>query len=498
MKTYFLLIFAFSLKLYGQTVKGNLFSKKEIEQPLKVKILDLSHKSLKELPSELVKFKNLEEIDLSENPDLDLFESFQLLRKFKKLKSLDLSRVYASIPDNISTLVSIKELDLEKNELTSIPEGVKKLIRLRKLTLWDNKISNISLQPGDLPKLEEIELGLNELTAFPDDLSLIPNLKIISFYHNSISHISPGIKKLLRIDKLDLRGNKLSSLPDEFGELKTIRKLDLRENQLTSITPLLNLIGLEELDIAENKIEEISDKISRLTNLKIFSLSDNPIKAFPVRIRDLQSLNYISIDGYDSATLPAYLSLMATLPQLKTLSIGLSGINKMPPEFEKLTQINSFLIWDCDLIKPERKRLRALYPKANFKFDKSWGDSSFYKYKPCSMNEKDWDSISVDNLKFKYLFVGQSYKYTDDDGIHYWDGEILLNLDKKTIDKETAGKILIAIADRLEVEDIIAARTCRTFEIMHSSLPPKNEEVKKYYEKNFIGKYYRKSGLKGY
>lgn len=498
MKIFFLLIVAFSFNAYGQTDKGSLFSRKEMDQPLLIKELDLSHKSLKELPALLSEFKNLEEINLSENPDLDLSTSFQLLSRLKKLRSLSLSNMYKPIPDNISTLASLEELDLEKNNLTSIPQGVKRLNRLQRLTLWDNNINNISLQPGDLPNLDEIELGLNKLTTFPGDLSLISHLKKISVYKNSINLVSPDIKNFHRLEELVMRGNKISSLPAEFGNLKTLRKLDLLENQLSSLIPLLKLISLEELKIGDNKIEEIPDKISILTNLKELSLSSNPLREVPEQIRYLQSLRYISIDGNDSTKLAAYLSLMATLPELKTLSIELGGIAEMPPEFEKLTQVNSFLIWNCDLAKAERKRLRALFPKASFTFQKSWGDKSFYKYKPCSMDESNWDSISVDNFKFRYLLVGQSYKYTDDDGIHYWDGQILLNLDKKTVGKETAEKILSAIADRLQMEDITAARTCRVFEIMHSAVLPKSEEVKKYYEENFIGTYYGKSGLKRY
>lgn len=498
MKTIFLLLFAFSLKAYGQTDKSGLFSKQEMDHPLQVKELDLSHKSLKELPALLSKFKNLEEINLSENPGLDLSASFHLLSSFTSLRSLSISRMNKPIPANISILAGLEELDLEKNNLTSIPEGVKSLKRLQRLCLWDNNINNISLQPGDLPNLVEIDLGLNKLTAFPGDLSLISDLKKISVYENSITLVSPDIKNFHLLEELDMRGNKISSLPVEFGKLKTLRKLDLLENQLSSLTPLLNLIGLEELKIGDNKIEEIPDKISLLTNLKELSLSSNPIREVPEQISNLRSLSYISIDGNDSAKLPAYLSLVAKLPELKTLSIAMGGIKEMPPEFEKLSKVNSFLIWDCDLVKTERKRLRALFPKAFFKFHKSWGDKSFYKYKPCSMDENNWDSISVNNLKFRYLLVGQSYKYTDDDGIHYWDGKILLNLDKTTVDKKTAEKILIAIADRLQMEDITAARTCRTFEIMYSALPPKTEEAKKYYEDNFIGIYYRKSGLKRY
>lgn len=498
MKTFFLLIFAFSFQAYGQNDKGSLFSKKEMDQPLKVIELDLSHKSLKELPAHLNEFKNLEEIDLSENPDLDLSGSFQLLSRFEKLKSLSLSNIYKPIPDNISLLARLEKLYLEKNDLTSIPEGVKKLSSLRKLVLWDNKINNISLQSGDLPHLEEIELGLNKLTVFADHLSLLPNLKKISFYENEISYVSPNIKKFTRLEELDLRGNKLSSLPVEFGELKELRKLNLYENQLSYITPLLNLISLEELKIGDNKIEEIPDNIDMLKNLKELSLSSNPIRTVPESIRNLKSLNDISIDGNDSAKLPVYLSLVATLPELKNLSISVGGVKEMPPEFEKLAQVNKFSFWDCDLTKSERKRLRALFPKASFNFHKSWGDESFYKYKPCSMNENDWDTISVDELKFRYLFVGQSYDHTDDDGIHYWDGKILLNLDKKTVNKETAEKVLIAIADRLQMEDITAVRTCRVYDIMYSATPLKSEEVKKYYEENFIGTYYRKSGLKRY
>jgi Leucine-rich repeat (LRR) protein len=495
---YFLTIFVFSLKTFGQNEKGSLFSQKELQYPLDVKVLDLSRKSLKELPSTLLEFKNLEEIVLGENPNLDLFGAFQLLSKLKKLKELDLAEANDSIPYNISTLTYIEKLNLEKNHLTSIPEGVKKLTRLRELSLWDNKINTISLQSGDLPNLEEIELGLNKLEIFPDDLSLISTLKKVSFFYNSISNISPVIKELVRLEDLNFRGNKLRTLPPELGELKALKKLDLGENQLSVITPLLNLSELEELILGDNRIESIPDNIRILSNLKKLLLYSNPIKAIPEKIAGMQSLNYISIDCNDSTKLPAYLSLVATLPELKTLSIGLEGLKEMPKEFENLTQINNFLISDCDMPKSERKRLRALFPKAYFYFYKSWGNKSFYKYKPCTMDESSWDTISVNNFNLRYLLIGQNYRHTDDDGIHYWHGEILLNIDKKSVDKKTAEKILLAIADRLQMEDITAARTCRTFGIMRSAIPLKSEEVKKHYEENFIGTYYRRTGLSRY
>jgi Leucine-rich repeat (LRR) protein len=496
MKIYFLIIFALSFKAYGQVEKQSLFSNEELKNPLKVKELDLSNESLKKLPTELIKFKNLEEIDLSENPELDLLGSFKLLSKFKRLKSLHLYNINKSIPDNISTLASIEELVLEKNQLTSIPKGVKMLPRLRKLDLWDNEISKINVHSGDLKNLEEIELGNNKMREFPDDLSLIPNLKKVSVYHNLIAVVSPSIKKLLRLEDLDMRGNYINILPLEFGELGALKKLDLRENRLSSVTPLIYLSSLEELDIADNKIEELSDKISMLKNLKKLLVSSNPLKEVPGQISKIQSLKYIGIDGNDSAKLSMYLSLVATLPELKILSITMNGIQKMPSEFEKLTQVDQFLIWDCDLTESERKRLKILFPRAIFNFHKSWGDKSFYKSTPCSMDENNWDTISVNNLKFKYLCVSQNYRGTDNNGIHYWGGEILLNLNKNLVNKETAEKIFIAIADLLQVEDIIAARTCRTFEIMHSASPPQEEEVKNYYKENYIGKYYRKTGLR--
>lgn len=495
MKIFFLFLFTFSFKSYAQTDKGNLFSKEEMEHPLEVKELDLSHKSLRQLPALLSAFKNLAEIDLSENPDLDLSASFELLSRLQNLRSLSLTNLYKPIPANISLLVWLEELDIEKNDLTSIPEGVKKLNRLRSLNLWGNKISQINLQPGDLPNLKEIELGLNKLNIFPGRLSFLPLLKKISVYKNSISQVLPGIKKFHRLEELVMRGNKISSLPEEFGTLMSLRRLDLLENELSSMGPLLNLKGLEVLKIGDNKIEAIPGKIGRLTNLKELSLSNNPIRILPEQISELRSLTDLSINGNDSVKLPAYLSIVARLPGLKTLGITMSGVKVMPPEFEKLSQVNSFSIWDCDLTRAERRRLKALFPMATFSFEKSWGDKSFYKTKLCSMNENEWDSISVNNATFRYLLVGQNYKYTDDDGIHHWCGEIVLNADKKAVSKEKVEKILLAIADRLEMEEISAARTCRTFEIIHAAMPAKEEEVKKYYEENFIGIYYRKSGL---
>lgn len=49
------------------------------KQPEKVIILDLSDKKLSELPIQIENYKNLEEIDLHDNPNLNLEKAFNIL-----------------------------------------------------------------------------------------------------------------------------------------------------------------------------------------------------------------------------------------------------------------------------------------------------------------------------------------------------------------------------------------------------------------------------------
>ena len=171
----FLLLFL-TFNSYGQKDNKAVFNSLEraLINPTIVKSLDLSESNLTQLSADILKLKNLEEIDLSSNGALDLSQAFTLLKEIKTLKVLSLTNAkLKKIPDNVSELSNLEDLDLSENELTSFPEAGKKLRNLKYLSFFDNGISSVSLIKGDLPSLIWIDLCYNKFKIFPVELSYI-------------------------------------------------------------------------------------------------------------------------------------------------------------------------------------------------------------------------------------------------------------------------------------------------------------------------------------
>jgi Leucine-rich repeat (LRR) protein len=180
MKRLLCIFLILSLKSFGQEDKEVFFNsiKDALVNPTIVKSLDLSRQKLTQLPADIVKLTNLEKVDIGSNPDLDLVQTFDVLKRIESLKTLWLTDgKIEEIPDNISQLKNLEELWLDDNQLTSIHEPIKQLSNLKYLRLFSNKIKKINLKKGQLPSLIYIDLCYNEFEKFPVELSVLPNLK---------------------------------------------------------------------------------------------------------------------------------------------------------------------------------------------------------------------------------------------------------------------------------------------------------------------------------
>ena len=74
---FFCFIFFQNILIFGQEFNSIIEADKKPEE---VKILDLSENKIIELPPQVANFKNLEEIDLGANPDLNLENAFNILK----------------------------------------------------------------------------------------------------------------------------------------------------------------------------------------------------------------------------------------------------------------------------------------------------------------------------------------------------------------------------------------------------------------------------------
>lgn len=78
----------------------------------------------------------------------------------------------SQIPNSLTQLVHLQDLNLSGNRLTSIPEGIGTFTELRKLQLHGNQLQQL-LQHGweQLQHLDEVCVQGNQLTVLPDGLA---------------------------------------------------------------------------------------------------------------------------------------------------------------------------------------------------------------------------------------------------------------------------------------------------------------------------------------
>lgn len=107
--------------------------------------LDLSGKSLENLPSSLFEKTHLEELDLSGNRLTGALPGE--IRHLKRLRLLDASEnLLSGVPAEIGQLSALQILDLSNNNLTGLPMELGNLKNLLTLDLRGNDVSRQDLE----------------------------------------------------------------------------------------------------------------------------------------------------------------------------------------------------------------------------------------------------------------------------------------------------------------------------------------------------------------
>lgn len=125
-----------------------------LSKPDSVLILDLSRQKRKDIPEDIRKFVNLQELRIARN---DIRE----------------------LPPWIGELKELRRMDASNNRLRSIPPEIGKLKNLVFLGLNRNLIESLPPEIGNLSALEVLELWDNELYLVPDEIKHLHHLKVL-------------------------------------------------------------------------------------------------------------------------------------------------------------------------------------------------------------------------------------------------------------------------------------------------------------------------------
>ena len=183
------------------------------------------------------------------------------------------------IPEEISQLKKLKKLNLNNNEIRSIPDFITSLIKLEEIFLSGNteKVSNLPKDISKLINLRLLILNRNNLSLFPSDFAKLDNLQILRLDDNLFDHLGDDIFSLKSLEYLYLKRNKISTIDSiQNPEVSKLKVLFLDDNKLTSVpNNISRLENLEILSLTNNNLSSLPKSLNNLKKLKILKIDSN-------------------------------------------------------------------------------------------------------------------------------------------------------------------------------------------------------------------------------
>ncbi len=130
----------------------------------------------------------------------------------------------------------------------TVPPSLGELKRLETLHLQFNLIHSFSPSSlSSLSSLKTLDISHNRLASLPPQLYTLPHLDYLNVSHNSLQCLHGDGVETLAVLELNLSSNSIPSLPKELGMCRRLKVLRVEENSL-------QLAGIPRELLEESKI----------------------------------------------------------------------------------------------------------------------------------------------------------------------------------------------------------------------------------------------------
>uniref|UniRef100_A0A8C4F8A4 RING-type domain-containing protein n=1 Tax=Dicentrarchus labrax TaxID=13489 RepID=A0A8C4F8A4_DICLA len=139
-------------------------------------------------------------------------------------------------------------LDISACELSEVPSGafsICKVLQKKVLILHNNELKSLVPRGCDistLSTLKVLDLHENKLTSLPEDIGKLASLQILNAEKNRLKALPDSIGDLRLLQTLNLKGNCLSELPSSVCSLSSLRTLDVSDNNIVQLPKTLAYI----------------------------------------------------------------------------------------------------------------------------------------------------------------------------------------------------------------------------------------------------------------
>lgn len=329
--------------------------------PLAVQELHLVVRGLRELPREILQFKNLRSLNLRGNR---LTSLPPFLAELPSLETLILADNPLKEWPVGEWLAHLKVLDLQNTQLWLKATSLQRYRHLRVLRM-KNLETRMALPDLALPEtLEELFVPSMGWKQLPDELQNLLKLKVLDFSSNQISRWPSGLIHHPQISRIIGADNRLVSLPPGL-QLPKLVHLDLHRNRIKELgpfwkaSPLLKQVLLEKnqivrfpafsenhpslrvLDIRKNRLEVFPENIHHAKMLDTLRLSGNRIKSLPPAAFSIARLDTLLLDKNQLGHVQGNWSDLSTL---RILDIAQNGLSKIPAELFQLPKLQSLTL----------------------------------------------------------------------------------------------------------------------------------------------------------
>uniref|UniRef100_A0A8C8CUX3 Protein scribble homolog n=1 Tax=Oncorhynchus tshawytscha TaxID=74940 RepID=A0A8C8CUX3_ONCTS len=242
--------------------------------------LDISRNDIPEIPESIKFCKALEIADFSGNPLSRLPDGFTQLRGLAHLALND--------PDTLGALPKLRELWLDRNQLSSLPPELGNLRRLVCLDMSENRLEELPSELSGLLALTDLLLTQNLLEVVPDSIGSLKQLSILKVDQNRLTHLSDSIGECENLTELVLTENLLQTLPRSLGKLKKLTNLNADRNRLGGVPDELGgCASLNVLSLRDNRVAKLPAQLADATELHVLDVAGNRLQNLPFALANL-------------------------------------------------------------------------------------------------------------------------------------------------------------------------------------------------------------------
>ncbi len=270
-----------------------------LENPDKVKYLDLRAKGITEIPELIDTFINLQLLDVSEN----------------YLESIDYSTF---------RLAQLRVLDLSNNpgiDMMNIAGIGKALPNLESLNISNSSIQFLSPEVANLKTLIELDVSNNSLRYIPDEVGRMKFLKRVDAHNNQIGQ-SVWLEEAWNLEELDLSGNDKLSLHDVGIAVLFHKKLiklgvSLDRTLKQGLPDVFEDLNVRELMIRNGSVYTWNGRLSRNKNIRKLTFEDCTVSEGKLFFGWLNRMTNIEVLEFANMKVPSSLNTLESIKELR-------------------------------------------------------------------------------------------------------------------------------------------------------------------------------------